>query len=681
MEEQCSMKTENIHQRITSAIVVAKIFSVISLLIVFNACTEDSRHLHYAMKYAGDNKSELKSVLRHYCTIDPDPEKLRAAKYLISNMPAHYSYSDTAAINSYYRTALSILGTGPSPDWQRDTLRTISDRDYAGVTNKVVSDVQVMTADYLIYSIDHAFTQWKTKPWAKHLTYDEFCDWLLPYKVTEMQSLDSWRDTLSSHYSDSLNTIPAEDEQRNSIYGAIEIARNEIHTKQSAIGLRVIWESRSGIPLRSADTWVRMTYGSCMDYVTMGTAVFRSLGLPAAVDQVPVWGRNSGGHSWYVFPSDRGRETPTMNSLIVSAGMGFYPYERIPKVWRNTYSINWERVKYRNTAKYIHPFDLCQQDVTDRYCRTSDLEIETDRSIKLKDKYVYIAMVVNSGGPQWNILDYGRIRHGKACFKNMGRNMLYIALGYDGTKLIPISSPFILRKDGRVEYIQKNSPTTDGQQETISVDLRRKYYESYNVVDMRRRLIGGKLQCSDRADFKDALTLYTIEKTEIPEKIDLIAPHPYRYWRYLSPNGSWGNISELSFYDEHGEKLTRRGIANPEAGQDAIDRAYDGNLLSNFEINQADGNWIGMDMGKPVVVQSFSVSPRSDDNDICPSNEYELFCFDGRDWRSLGHRVAETNSLHYDDIPLYTLLWLRNYTRGNNERPFIVDESGEIMWW
>lgn len=675
------MKTENRHKILTSAKGAVKIISVITLLLVFTACTENSRHLHYAMKSAGDNKSELKSVLQHYRTIDPDPEKLHAAKYLIANMPAHYSYSDTAAINSYYRTALKILGTGPSPDWQRDTLSTISDRDYKGVTKKVVSDVQVMTADYLIYSIDHAFTQWRTKPWAKHFTYDEFCDWLLPYKVTELQTLDAWRDTLSSHYCDSLNTIPTDDEQRNSIYGAIEIARNEIHTKQSAIGHRVIWESRSGIPLRSADTWVRMTYGTCLDYVTMGTAVFRSLGLPAAVDQVPVWGRNSDGHSWYVFPSDRGRETPTMNSLIVSAGMGFYPYERIPKVWRSTYSINWEIVKYRKTARYVHSFDLCRQDVTDRYCRTSDLEIETDRSIKLKDKYVYIAMVINSGGPQWNILDYGRMRHGKACFKNMGRNMLYIALGYDGTKLIPISHPFILNKDGSVEYIQTNKTTANGQPETIRMDLRRKYYESYNVVDMRRRLIGGKLQCSDRPDFKDALTLYTIERTELPEKIDLSTPRAYRYWRYLSPNGSWGNISELSFYDGKGNKLTGRGIANPESGQDAIDRAYDGNLLSNFEINQADGNWVGMDMGKPVIVQSFSVSPRSDDNDICPGNEYELFYFDGREWCSLVHKLAERNSLHYDYIPLHTLLWLRNYTRGNNERPFIIDKTGEIEWW
>ncbi len=673
------MRTEKRHHILIFAI--RRILRIVILLLAFTACTENPLHLYYAMRSAGENKSELKSVLHHYRTIDRDPEKLRAAKYLIANMPAHYSYSDTAAINSYYRTALSILGTGPSPDWQRDTLRTISDRDYAGITKNVVSDIRVMTADYLIYSIDHAFTQWKTKPWAKHLTYEEFRDWLLPYKVTELQTLDAWRDTLSVHYSDSLNTLPADDEQRNSIFGAIEIARNEIHTKQSAIGHRVIWEDRSGIPLRSAATWVRMTYGSCLDYVTMGTAVFRSLGLPAAIDQVPVWGRNSDGHSWYVFPSDRGVETPTMNSLIMGAGIGFYPYERIPKVWRSTYSINRETVKYRNTAKYVHPFELCRQDVTDRYCRTSDLEIETDRSIKLKDKYVYIAMVVNSGGPQWSILDYGRMKHGKACFKNMGRNILHIALGYDGTKLVPISHPFILKKDGSVEYVKNNKTTSDRQPETISMDLRRKYYESYNVVEMRRRLIGGKLQCSDRPDFKDALTLYTIEKMELPERIELSVSRPYSYWRYYSPNGSWGNISELSFYDEQGNKLTGRGIANPEAGQDAIDRAYDGNLLSNFEINQADGNWVGMDMGKPVVVQSFSVSPRSDDNDICPGNEYELFYFDGREWRSLGHRVAETTSLHYDDIPLHTLLWLRNYTRGNNERPFIIDEAGAIEWW
>ena len=654
------------------------LFAILSLVVI-TGCSRNDIYLHYALKAAGKNKSELKAVLKHYRTVDKDPEKLKAAKYLIANMPAHYSYRDTAAINRYYSKALQILGTGPSPDWQRDTLRQISDTQFAGIMQDVISDVEVIRSDYLIYSIDHAFKQWRSQPWAKHLSYDEFRDWLLPYKVTEYQSLDNWRDVLSEFYNDSISTVTDPDDQRNTIYGAIEIVRNEIHSKQSAIGHRVIWEDRGSIPMRSAATWEHMTYGTCKEYVLMGIAVFRSMGFPSAMDQVISWGRNNDGHSWYVFVDDRGREQATINSLILGAGMQFYPYERIPKVRRKAYAINRDMVKYRNTTKYIHPFDVCSTDVTDHYNVTSNVEVEISKEQinKLEDrKYVYIAMVVNSGGPQWKVLDYGTLKRGKACFQKMGRNMLYIVLGYDGSKLIPISSPFILHKNGNVEFLcyEESIPR-------ISMNLRRKYYESFNVVDMRRRLLGGKIQCSDSPDFNNAVTLYTIDRTDIPYKIELNTKRPYRYWRYLAPDGSWGSISELSFYNDIGNKIQGRGIANPEAGQDAIDRAYDGNLLSNFEINQPNGNWVGMDMGESIKVHFASVLPRSDDNDICPGNEYELLYYDGNSWLSLGYQKALSNSLLYNNIPLNTLLWMRNYTRGQDERPFIVKENGKIEWW
>lgn len=652
-------------------------------LVAFSGCSKDDIYLHYALKAAGKNKTELKAVLKHYRTVDKDAQKLEAAKYLIANMPAHYSYSDTAAINGYYRKALEILGTGPSPDWQRDTLRQIGDSQFAGSVRSVISDVEVITADYLINSIDHAFNQWRTQPWAKHLSYEEFRDWVLPYKVTDLQSLDAWRDTLTQHYGDSIRTVTYADDQRNTIYGAIEIVRNEIHTKQSEIGHRVIWEDRGSIPMRSAATWVRMTYGSCMDYVTMGVAVFRSFGLPAAVDMVPSWGRNSEGHSWYVFPDDRGRKQVTINSLILGAGFQFYPYERIPKVWRSSYKINRDVVKYRNTAKYIHNFELCQEDVTDLYNLTSDLDIiiDKDKIKQLKDrKYVYIAMATNSKGPNWMVLDFGTLKRGKAHFKKIGRNMLYTVLGFTDHGLVPISRPFILRKSGEIEFTD-GATDLKSASNTVGMNIRRKYYESYNVVNMRHRIVGGKFQCSDFPDFRDAVTLYTIDEMDIPDKIEMNADRPYRYWRYMTPDGSWGSISELSFYDKDGNRINKKGIANPEAGQDAIDRAYDGNLLSNFEINQPNGNWVGMDMGTPIEVRYASVSPRSDDNDVCPGNEYELFFFNGSMWRSLGYRKADSNSLYYENVPLNTLLWLRNYTRGRDERPFIVKENGVIEWW
>lgn len=666
----------NINNHIKRTKEFAAVLAVAFSLCISISCSEEKSQMRYAMRLAGSNKSELKAVLNHYSNIDNDPEKLAAAKYLIANMPGHYSYADTTAINNYYRTALGILGTGPNPDWQRDTLRQISERDYPDISRHAIMDVRVITASYLIQNIDHAFTQWRTRPWAKHLTYEEFRDWLLPYKVTELQSFDDWRKVLSSHYSDSINTIPSDDDLRNSIYGAIEIVRNEIHSKQSDIGLRVIWEGQGGIPMLNAQTWTRMTYGTCLNYVTMGTAVFRSVGLPAAIDRVPFWGRNNSGHSWYVFPSDRGVETPTMNSLIVGAGMGFYPYERIPKVWRSTYAINREFRKYRSSAKFVYPFNICQEDVTDHYCRASDIEIKIRKDIHIKDRYVYIAMVTNSEGPKWQVLDFGTIRHKKACFQKMGRNMLYIALGYDGRTLIPISDPFILHADGNIEYIhydKENSPT-------INYDLRRKYYESYNVVDQRRKILGARIQYADRADFSDAVTLLTVDTTAIPDKmrIDINAPH--RYWRYVAADGTYGSIAELAFFDDAGEKIPGKPLACRWSETEIIARAFDDDLLTNFETDSLNGNWVGLDMGKDINVASVRIVPRSDDNDISPGNEYELLYFNGNEWLSYGKQVADDNSLHYDSIPTNSLLWLRNFTRGHDERPFIIDEHGDIEW-
>ncbi len=148
---------------------MAYLATIVSL-VIFLSCSDESRQIRYAMRLAGDNKSELKAVLLHYRTGDRDPEKLKAAEYLIANMPAHYSYADTAMVNRYYLTALPILKSGKSAEWQRDTLRQISERDFPDLRRNIVSDVNVMTADYLIYSRDHAFGQWRARPGAKHLT-------------------------------------------------------------------------------------------------------------------------------------------------------------------------------------------------------------------------------------------------------------------------------------------------------------------------------------------------------------------------------------------------------------------------------------------------------------------------------------------------------------------------------
>ena len=41
--------------------------------------------------------------------------------------------------------------------------------------------------------------------------------------------------------------------------------------------------------------------------------------------------------------------------------------------------------------------------------------------------------------------------------KKMGREVLYKAFGYDGNELIPICKPFILHKNGEIEYINEDT--------------------------------------------------------------------------------------------------------------------------------------------------------------------------------------------------------------------------------
>lgn len=655
---------------------------ILSGIFFLSSCSKEEIYLHQALRAAGDNREELQSVLDHYKKEDKDPLKLKAAKYLIANMTTHYSYADSARINDYYRTAIGILGTGPDPDWQRDTTSLISIRNYPDLLYdpRTVSDVEIMKADYLIKNIDIAFSQWRNRPWSTHLSFEEFRDWVLPYKVIDLQSFDNWREMLSGFYCDDINTVPVDDVQRNSVWGAIEIIRNEIHQKQSDIGLRVIWEGEGIIPLRNAEGWTQMTYGSCFDYVTMGTAVFRSMGLPASIDFTPSWGRNNDGHSWYVFQSDKGIETPTINSLIVSAGMQFYPYERIPKVYRITYGINSERKKYLEESVYKYPFETNVKDVTDHYCRTSDVDITLKRRSSIKEKYAYVAMFNSTCVDGWNILDFGTVKKGKVHFKKLGRDMLYIALGYDGKRLVPVSDPFVLLKNGNIFYINPN--TGDGLKYD-SLELKRKFPESYNVVEMRNRLLGGKIQCANKPDFSDAVTQYIINTTNIPDRIQLISSiKPYRYWRYFANEGTYGSIAELAFFDEYGNFLSGKPIACANANKEQISQAFDDNWLTNFETEEPNNNWVGMDFCTPETVNSVRIVPRSDDNDIHPGDEYELFQFSSKTgWTSLGGRCqAKGNSLYYERVPENALLWLVNYTRGIGERPFVLN-SKKVTWW
>lgn len=400
---------------------------------------------------AGPNRSELEAVLNHYRTADNNPQKLRAAEFLIVNMPAHYSYASSEIYDYYNYAARILVDKSLSPEQQRDSLLLITDQKYRDLPNHTVPDAQVIKADYLIKNIDSSYDRWVNCEWASQITFDEYLEWLLPYKATELQEMDAWRDTLLAHFGKGLENPIKNDVEYNTTMATADMLRNDAYHGLNRYGLY----TRAGLPLLNAHLQAVQTYGDIPDYAMTAVLVFRSAGVPAVLDETPVGSRGTAATSWYTIISDRGQELNSEWDFATMIGGSFFPYERGPKVYRNTYAINPERWEYRKKAKYQYPFELGKKDVTSNYFLTSDIAIPIDKGVskQLKDKYVYIASCVRSEEKPWQIVDFGKIQKGKACFHDMGREVLYQIQGFDGNGLIPITEPFILHKDQSIEYI------------------------------------------------------------------------------------------------------------------------------------------------------------------------------------------------------------------------------------
>lgn len=649
------------YKLVTLVVIVTLLFTI-----MFASCSHEYDALEYAYQVSGPNRGELETVMEHY---KDDSLKLAAAHFLIENMPGHVSYKNRKEIEQYYELALQLFRSDLSPKQQRDSLLYLSDNRFYGLNDNLIQDARIITADYLIYNIDKSFEVWENERWAKHLTFDEFCEYILPYKCVELQSFDCWRDTMRQIFWWNVAHMDYDDESYDSPFRAVNTIRSEVAWRVKPVGMY----NRSGYPMRSASTLAHMTYGACADYVNLGVLTFRSYGIPVVIEETPSWGRYRAGHTWYTLLNDNGDMMRSEWDISSVPGSPFFPHQRIPKVYRQQYAINRERVAYHNNSVYQYPFSMFAHDVTDQYYKTTDVTVKLRNNVKLVEDYAYIA-TFRGNESYWTLIDYGVVKKGKVTFKNMGRNILYFTLGYDGKDLVPVSWPFIIQKDGSVEYIYTNYKNTG------SVDVHRKYYSSENVVAMRKRILGGSIQASNSPDFSNIVTLYTIDSLTIPDKIPVNLDKPYRYWRYLSPDGSYGSIAELAFFNMDMVRMNGTPISSDEQNSANAGKAFDGDWLSNFETGSADGNWVGMDMGRPQSVSYVRLVPRGDDNDIHPGDEYELRYWDGNFWITHDISIARDNSLHYDGIPTGALIWLHNRSRGMDERPFRI-KDGEIEWW
>lgn len=383
---------------------------------------------------AKENRKELEKALNYFYERN-DSVKRKAIEFLVSNMDIHYS-------STYYWKASNgeklDFSEFDYPDLKAavaaiDSLRLM----YGGLfyQDTTLYDMHVLTGDYLINHVNRTVNQWRHSPY-KDIPFQDFCEYLLPYRITVEPLTDWWR-TYNERYrwlGDSLNNKPLANVMD---YAAIdykdwftfttgkEPQRNEPLSRLSA--LQLLFRKK----------------GPCEDVASLESFVLRSQSIPTAYITIPFWATSTGAHFINAVFTPDGKT----RRLDVSRGSGQeYELDREPgRVIRHTYSKQPSTLAMREKPENIPPGFLRMKnyiDVTHDYWETVDVKAFLFKGTCPMDstRIVYAGMF-NHG--TWKAGWWGEAHGDSVSFHNMTQGTVILPMTYENGTFTPVGYPVL----------------------------------------------------------------------------------------------------------------------------------------------------------------------------------------------------------------------------------------------
>ena len=628
---------------------------------------------------AQNNKlAELRRMLtEHYAS---DAEKQQAAAWLLDNMQYHGTVR-SALQDEYYNKLTRIAHSTVYPECEpliyglADSVYAVPDKGF-----RRMADADAVTAEYLIGNIDHAFDRWRNGNFARHLSFPEFCEWLLPYRLTN-ENLCEWRERLYKEYKRGIESLQQIADKNHSAYWAAAQVNDLL--KQDRIFIHLI-PHLGGVNL-PAPVLASLRMGECDDYAFKAAYTMRACGIPVCVDFTPQWPTRPHGHHWNVVLNNNGRTVPFMGS---ESNPGYpcksdYVYG---KVYRYTYEYQKESLfeKNRTIGEPTPPIltNPFIKDVTGDYTKGVDISV----SISTGRHFAYLAAFNNQG---WTPIAWGEDTHPNPSFKggekkqytfrNVGRGAVYLPVTWENDRAVAAGYPILVKENGEQENIKPD------KSKTFSLTLTRKY-PKYAVTHVySKRMVGGKFHTSNTADFTESTKIGEIRRNPEMEYDSIDTDYKgsaCRYVRYTAPRRSHCNVAEVEFYDASGKRLMPVAIAtdgNEDAGFKA-ENVIDGDALTYYQTKKSDDCTLTFDFGKPVTVAKVRYLPRNDDNHVTVGHRYRLDYYDKDGAYMVGEQTATTDSVTFTGVPSNALYILHDLTKGREERIFTL-EDGEVRWW
>ncbi|MCC6289503.1 MAG: transglutaminase domain-containing protein [Chitinophagaceae bacterium] len=401
----------------------------------------------YAIKYAGKNSSELKKAIGYYSNKSGDSLKLKAACFLIANMPGkgfeEYELRDSTGIK--VNIDLFIFRNSDSLEQFKRKYEIKHHTKISYVKIGFKEDVKYITADLLIENIEYAFKAWQF-PWAAHLTFAQFCELILPYRIGN-EPLQHWRKTFFERYIWIADSIQCKED----IIKACSIINDRLKGK---------YEYKHGAldfyrGMLDVEKVEKFGGGRCEDLNMYAGYCMRSVGIPVALEFTPYWANsNYGGHSWLGVLNYTRKFVP-FNAVYDNPILDSLPFKgaKLAKAYRTTFEEQKDcfGCKFSNTDQ-IPPFFRGKNfiDITNEYLKTSMVSISLNKKFD-STSFIYLGIL---NGKNWKPIHWGIIKEDSAVFEAMAREVIYLPIYYfdkgyyAGGDYIVAGDAFFLRANG-----------------------------------------------------------------------------------------------------------------------------------------------------------------------------------------------------------------------------------------
>jgi len=643
------------------------------IIILCISCNKSNlpKNVSDALKESGINKEELQKVINHYNKSSNDTLKLKATYFLISNLKGRYYYQGKLLSN--YMDYLKLIRQ--DKDHGLYVMKSLTSLYGPFSIDDVPKkyDLTEVKSDDLIENIDMSFKVWKEQPWLKKLSFQDFCEYILPFRIADEVPAYN-RKQLYEKFNPILDSV------RKSGGGVVEagVALNEsLARPEWLFSVRT-----SFLPHFNAADIIKYRFGSCREMVDLAIYTMRAAGIPVGRDFVPQWPYRDLGHEWNTLLDSNGKTIMFLGSED-DPGTPHKLGTKKGKVFRQTFAINTKSLAYIKDTKDIVPSFLNDsriKDVTDQYVKCFNVTVSLFHSSSVPEKnkkYAYIAVFNNH---RWIPVDWGIVKNNKVTFTKMEGDIAYLVGFFDRNDIAPAAVPFILTKDGRVNYL--NADTINRLKQ---ISISRIFPVTPDNFDLMH-LSKGKFQGANQIDFKDATDLYEIPKKPFPfwNEVNLPKSQEYRFVRFFS--STYASMGELEFYSK-GIKLEGKAFGSKSNWykDKTFDKAFDSDIFSYFDPAGffPDTTRLGIDLGiKKAIDKIRFLAPLKEDIKvkIQKGHMYNLYFWNNQQWTSVGKRVAQQSSINFENLPSKTLYLLFDETANVDERIFTI-KNGNQVWW